>query len=67
MYRTRFREILWQDEKPNVEKAMTQEEIARFALMLKGADLVRAMIAEDEAAERAEEVAQEEAPLGMAA
>ena len=30
---------------------MTEEEIARFALMLREADKVRAMIAEDEAAE----------------
>lgn len=46
---------------------MTEEEIARFALMLREADRVRAMIAEDEAAERSEEAAQQEVPLGVAA
>ena len=46
---------------------MTEEEIARFALMLREADRVRAMIAEDEAAERAQEAALEEVPLGVAA
>ena len=46
---------------------MTQEEIVRFALMLREADRVRAMIAEDEAAERSEEVARQEAPVGFAA
>jgi hypothetical protein len=46
---------------------MTQEEIARFALMLREADRVRAMIAEDEAAERSEEAARQEVPLAAAA
>lgn len=46
---------------------MTQEEIARFALMLGEADKVRAMIAEDEAAERSEEGTHQEVPLGIAA
>jgi hypothetical protein len=48
---------------------MTQEEIVRFALMLREADKVRAMIAEDEAAEA--EMSGDglipEAPLGIAA
>jgi hypothetical protein len=46
---------------------MTQEEIIRFALMLREADKVRAMIAEDEAAERSVEATQQEVPLGIAA
>jgi hypothetical protein len=46
---------------------MTEEEITRFALMLREADRVRAMIAEDEAAERSQEAAPEEAPLAVAA
>ena len=46
---------------------MTHEEIARFALMLRGADRVRAMIAEDEAAERSEEAARQVVPLDDAA
>lgn len=46
---------------------MTEEEIARFALMLREADRVRAMIAEDEAAERSQEAALEEVSLGVAA
>lgn len=46
---------------------MTQEEIIRFALMLREADKVRAMIAEDEAAERSDERTHQEAPLGIAA
>ena len=46
---------------------MTEEEIARFALMLREADRVRAMIAEDEAAERSQEAALEGVPLDVAA
>lgn len=46
---------------------MTQEEIARFALMLAEADRVRDMIAEDEAAERSDEETHQELPLGIAA
>ncbi len=47
---------------------MTQEEIDRFALMLREADRVRAMIEADEAAERAEEAARQAAvPLDAAA
>lgn len=46
---------------------MTQQEIARFALMLREADKVRAMIAEDEAAERSDEETRQEASLGIAA
>ena len=42
---------------------MTQEEIARFALVLGEADRIRAMIAEDEA----EETSPEELRLSMAA
>ena len=34
---------------------MTQEEIARFALMLRESDRIRAMIAEDEAREGPDE------------
>lgn len=45
---------------------MTQEEIARFALMLGEADRVRAMIAEDEAAEKSEG-STHEFPLDIAA
>jgi len=46
---------------------MTEEEIARFAQMLREADRVRAMIAEDEATERSEEAARQEVPLAVAA
>ena len=46
---------------------MTQEEKIRFALVLSEADKIRAMIAEDEAAERSETVTQQEVPLGIAA
>ena len=42
---------------------MTQEEIARFALMLRESDRIRAMIAEDEAREGPDEnLAQQRIP-----
>ncbi|WP_166176723.1 hypothetical protein [Rubrobacter tropicus] len=48
---------------------MTQEEIIRFALVLREADKVRARIAEDEAAEAGafEDDLLPEVPLGIAA
>lgn len=46
---------------------MTQEEKIRFAVVLREADKVRAMIAEDEAAERSEESTPQEVPLSIAA
>lgn len=46
---------------------MTQEEKIRFALVLSEADKIRAMIAEDEAAERSEKGTPQEVPLGIAA
>lgn len=46
---------------------MTQEERIRFALVLREADKVRAMIAEDEAAERSDKATPQEVPLRVAA
>jgi hypothetical protein len=49
---------------------MTQEEMVRFALMLREADRVRAMIAEDEATEAERGPGEDllsEAPLSFAA
>lgn len=45
---------------------MTQEEIIRFALMLREADKVQVMIAEDEAAEIFEELALQDFALEVA-
>ena len=45
---------------------MTQEEIVRFALMLRESDRVRAMIAEDEAAETSGESLPQEIVLEAA-
>lgn len=60
--------ILLQDgEASSGEDTMTQEEKIRFALVLSEADKIRAMIAEDEAAERSEKGTPQEVPLGIAA